>query len=91
MREAIWHASSSTYIDDLEAFLEQLIGLIREKVFDSVDSRLVRLVNVNLLPWARSVWSVFGREASCVVEYDNSSGSSAVSGEKLVYYFLSQQ
>jgi hypothetical protein len=40
-----------TYIDDLEAFLEELVGFVGEMVPNSVLRRGVGLINMNAACW----------------------------------------
>jgi hypothetical protein len=70
-----------TYVDDLKALLEQLVGLIWEVVLHTVLRGAVGLVDVYSFPWAAeldgSVTKVGGCTADCVVEDENPSCSSA--------------
>jgi hypothetical protein len=70
-----------TYIDDLKALLEKLVGLVWEVVLDAVLGGAIGLIDVDSFPWAAEldgpVTDVGGCAADCVVEDENSSCSSA--------------
>jgi hypothetical protein len=70
-----------TYVDDLKALLEKLVGLFRKVVLDTVLRGAVGLVNVNSFSWAAEldgpVADVGGCAADCVVKDENPSCSSA--------------
>ena len=70
-----------TYVNDLEAFLEKLVGLIGEVVLDTALGSLVGLVDVNSTCWATElagyVADVGGCTADCMVKDENARRSSA--------------
>jgi hypothetical protein len=70
-----------TYVDDLKALLEKLVGLIWEVVLDTVLGCTVGLVDVNSFPGTAELYGpvadIGGCAADCVVEDEYSSCSSA--------------
>jgi hypothetical protein len=70
-----------TYVNDLEALLEKLIGLIWEVVLHTVLGGTVGLVDVDSFPWAAEldgpITDVGGGAADCVVKDENPSCSGA--------------
>jgi hypothetical protein len=71
-----------THIDDLEAFLEKLVGFIWEVVLHSILGRFIGLVDVDSLAWAteggRPIASILGGTANRVVKDEDSISSSSV-------------
>lgn len=71
-----------TYVDDLEALLEKLVGFIGEVVPDTVHGGVIRLVDVDSACWAAElagdVADISGCAANCVIEDENTGCSSAV-------------
>lgn len=73
-----------TYIDDLESFLEKLVGLVGEMILDAILGGLVGLVYVDSLSWAAelggSIAGIGGGAADGVVEYEDAGCAGAVQG-----------
>jgi hypothetical protein len=76
-RYVVW-----SYVDDLEALLEKLIGFIRKVVLNTVLGGAIGLVDVNPACWAAElagdIADIGGCAANCVVKDENARCSSAV-------------
>jgi hypothetical protein len=71
-----------TYIDDLEAFLEKVIGLIWQMMLDAILRGLIGLVDMNSFSWPTelggSVSGISSCTTDCVIKNEDTSCSSTV-------------
>lgn len=74
--------TTGTYVDDLVALLEKLVGFIREVVLNTVLRGTIGLVDVypacRAAELASDIADIGGCAANCVVEDENAGCSSAV-------------